>query len=144
MVNSFNSETVKRRSAADCTRSGRVRQRHAQRGAIMTEVIVAMAILAATVLPLAFSVTGEFKALKASYNRALAMEIVDGEMEGLAAGEWRSFSEGTQPYIVRATAATNLPPGKFVLTVSGKRLHLEWLPERRDQGGKVVREATAK
>jgi len=144
MVNLFNSEAVMRRSAAGCTRNAGVRQRHGQGGTLLTEVIVAMAILAVTMLPLAFSVTSELKAFKACYNKALAMGIVDGEMEVLAAGEWRSFSQGTQLYVVRANAATNLPPGKFLLTVSGQRLRLEWLPEERDRGGKVVREAAAK
>jgi hypothetical protein len=143
MVNWFNNKAVACRRAARSTRTSRFPQRHGQRAALLAELIAAMAILTATVLPLAFSITSELRAFKACYNQALAMEIVDGEMEVLAAGEWRSFSEGTRPYLVRANAAANLPPGKFVLTVSGSLLRLEWLPEEPGHGGKAVREAAA-
>jgi hypothetical protein len=100
-----------------------------------------MAILVATAMPLAFSVTSELKAFKACYHRASAMEIVDGEMEILVAGGWQSFSQGVRPYTVHAASATNLPPGKFLLTLTGKRIRLEWVPEKRGRGGQVVREA---
>ena len=117
--------------------------RHSERGGLLTELIVAMAILAVAFFPLAFSYAREHQLLRASYNRAVAMEIVDGEMEVLVAGEWQGFKAGTQPYPIHAASATNLPPGRFSLTVTGKRLRLEWLPDRKDRGGKVVREATA-
>ena len=120
------------------------RQRVGERGALMTELLVAMAILVIAVLPITYSIVNEQKLLRTYYNRAVAMEIVDGEMEALTAGEWRSFSEGGHEYAVRANSATNLPPGKFMLTVSGKQVRLEWLPDGRGQGGRVVRETTVK
>jgi hypothetical protein len=115
-----------------------------ERGMLMTELVVAMGIIVMAVLPLAFSISQERQLLRASYNRAVAMEIVDGEMEVLLAGEWRAFREGAQDYAPHALAAENLPPGKFQLTITGKRLRLEWVPPGKDQGGKVVREVTAK
>ena len=111
---------------------------------LMTELMIAMAVLVIAVLPITYSIASEQKLLRIYYNRAVAMEIVDGEMEALAAGEWRAFNEGTHDYAVRANSAKNLPPGKFLLTVSGKHIRLEWLPEQRDHGGKVIREATGK
>jgi hypothetical protein len=144
MVNLLNSEPAMPARGAGRARDDSIRQRRGQRGALTTELIVAMAILTVASLPLAFSVAGELKALKASYIRALAMEIVDGEMEVLVAGEWQSFSQGAQPYVVRAASATNLPPGKFTLTLNSKRIRLEWAPDKRNRGGKVVREATAR
>lgn len=72
------------------------------------------------------------------------MEIVDGEMEILVAGEWRAYPEGTHEYNVSARAASNLPRGKFVLTRTGNRLRLEWSAASARGIGKVVREATAK
>ena len=65
-----------------------------RRGALMTELFVAMALLTGALLPLAYSITSEKRLARASYQRAVAMEIVDGEMEVLAAGEWRAFSAG--------------------------------------------------
>ena len=109
----------------------------------MTEMMVAMGILVIAVLPLAFSVAQERRLLWACYNRAVAMEIVDGEMEVLLAGAWRTLPQGTQDYVPHAFAATNLPRGKFQLTVADRHLRLEWRPVNKDSGGKVVREASA-
>ena len=121
-------------------RTGRPRRR----GMLLTEMVIAMAILVVAVLPLAYSFISEQRLLRTYYYRAVAMEIVDGEMEALAAGEWRAFNEGAHEYAVRANAITNLPPGQFRLTVSGPRLRLEWLPQARHQGGSVVRETIIK
>ena len=111
------------------------RPQHTERGALMTELMVAMAILAVVLFPLAFSFAQETKFLRSCYNRAVAMEIVDGEVEVLLAGEWRSFKEGVQDYVPHAVATTNLPSSKFQLTLTGRRLRLEWLPSEKDQGG---------
>jgi len=113
-------------------------------GALITEVVVAMGILAFAMLPLAFSILREQKLTRAYFNRAIVMEIIDGEMETLMAGEWRAFRPGAQPYPVRAEAARSLPPGKFVLTLESDRVRLEWLPEKTGKGGKMVRETRVK
>ena len=55
-------------------------------GALMVELLVALAIMAGVLLPLAYSFTSERRLARAYYNRAVAMEIVDGEMEALVAG----------------------------------------------------------
>ena len=119
-------------------------RRARERGALMTEMVVAMALLLFTLMPLAYSLAKEQRYLRACYQRAVAMEFVDGELEVLLAGDWRAFKDGVQPYQPRGWALTNLPPGKFELTVAGSTLRLEWLPDVKDHGGKVVREATAK
>jgi hypothetical protein len=101
-----------------------------------------MGLLVMCVLPLSFSFLREHKLCRAYYCRAVAMELVDGEMETLMGGEWRAFAPGTHPYPLRGEAAANLPPGKCLLTITKDHLRLEWLPEERDRGGKVVREIT--
>jgi hypothetical protein len=111
-----------------------------QRAALTTDLIVAMAILALTTLPLSFAFVREMKLCRNYYYLAVAMEIVDGEMEILAGGEWRASPNGAAPYPVRADAATNLPPGQFRLTRTDRTLRLEWLPEKRSKGIKVARE----
>jgi hypothetical protein len=93
---------------------------------------------------LSFAFLEEQKLARAYYNQAIAMEIVDGEMEVLAAGEWRVFKPGSQDYQVRAEAAKNLPPGRFVLTIQEPRVKLEWRPEQEGKGGAVRREVTVK
>ena len=103
-----------------------------------------MAILSGVVLPLAYSIAAERRYARAVYQRAIAMEIVDGEMEVLAAGGWRAFTNGVTDYPVHAGAATNLPPGRFVLTMSPEELRLEWRPSVEQHGGPVVREVARK
>lgn len=124
--------------------NARVPFRNARRGMLMTEVVVAMAILTLAVLPLAYSFVHERQLLKRAYYHAAAMEIVDGEMEILAAGEWRSYPPGRQSYTVRAGSATNLPPGEFQLTVGSNRVRLEWIPQDTHVGGRIAREALVK
>lgn len=104
--------------------------------ALTTDLVIAMAILASTMIPLSFSFLREQKLLQLSYQRAVAMEIVDGEMEILQAGEWKSWPEGTQPYATQAAARTNLPIGNLTFTKQGEQLRLEW----KSKGVKVVRE----
>jgi hypothetical protein len=115
--------------------------RRARAGALQTEAIVALGILAAVMLPLAFTFLQETRTCRAHYYKAVAMEIVDGEIEALSAGEWLAFKPGKQSYSVRADAATNLPPGEFVLTLDKDRARLEWIPRGRGAGGSVAREA---
>jgi hypothetical protein len=112
-----------------------------QTGALMVELLVALAILAGVLLPLAYSFGSERRLARAYYNRAVAMEIVDGEMEVLMAGEWHRFQPGTHDYAVHCGAATNLPPGRFILTVQPGKLRLRWQPAGKDRGGAVTREA---
>lgn len=109
-------------------------------GMLTTELIVSLAILTLAVIPLSFGFLQEAKSCRDYYREAVAMEIVDGEMEILAAGEWRAFREGQQPYAIRAEAAKNLPPGQFLLTLSNGMVRLEWRPERRGTGRPVTRE----
>jgi hypothetical protein len=118
-----------------------VKQRRHERGSMMIEMMTALAILVAILLPLGLSFVDEQHVCRVYYWRAVAMEAVDGEMEVLAAGEWRNFAEGTMPYVVHTESAKHLPPGKFTLTVHGPGLRLEWRPEKSRFGAPVVREA---
>ena len=115
-------------------------RRPANRGMLLWELMVAMAILASVFFPLSLSIISEQRALRAGYFRALAIGLVDGEMEILAAGEWKAFPAGTQDYPVKAAAVTNLPPGKFILTINDQAIRLEWKPDQALRGGHVWRE----
>ena len=121
-----------------CRRTG------SQRGALIAEAVVALAILSAVMLPLAFTFQQETRLGREAYFKAVAMEVVDGEMEALVAGEWRAFKPGPQPYPVRAAAATNLPRGGFTLTLNPGRARLEWAPTNHNSRIAVAREATLK
>lgn len=116
------------------------RRKARRRGALATECVVALGIFMLTAFPLSFAFLQEARYARACYHRAAVMEIVDGEMEILAAGEWRTFGPGTHRYPVTASSATNLPAGEFELLVGAKRLRLEWRPARGGTNGVVFRE----
>lgn len=115
-----------------------------QQGALMTELLVGISVLVLALLPLAYSISSEQRVARAMYQRAVAMELVDGEMEALVAGGWRSFVPGSHQYPVRANSITNLPPGQFLLTIGSDRLRLEWKPAIKHHGGGVSREVALK
>jgi Cu/Zn superoxide dismutase len=121
-----------------------VNRKRYQSAFLMVELLVAMALVVGVLLPFAYSFAAERRIALAYYQRAVAMEIVDGEMEVLVAGEWRTFTPGTHDYHVHAGASTNLPPGRFTLTVQPGKVRLHWQPDRKDHGGPVTREAIVK
>jgi len=111
-----------------------------RRGALATECVAALGLFALAALPLSFAFLHEARYSRACYHRAASMEIVDGEMEILAAGEWRGFPPGVHAYPVTASSATNLPPGGFWQTVETNRLRLEWRPANGRTNHLVARE----
>ncbi len=110
----------------------------------MIELLVAMVIVSTVLLPIAYSIATERRLARSIYQRAVAVEIVDGEMEALVAGGWRAFTNGVSDYPVHGGALTNLPPGRFILTLSPPNLRLEWRPNVKQHGGPVVREVVRK
>lgn len=120
----------------------RISQHKKSRGLLLAELAVAMAILVIVLLPLGYAAGSTSRRFRATYQRAVAMEIVDGEMEILAAGAWRALPEGPQPWTVRARAAASLPPGKFQFTRAGNHLRLQWSSTEKHGIGPVVREVT--
>jgi len=111
-------------------------------GFLEVDLVVGLAILTIAIVPLGYSFARERQVLKIEYFRSVANEIVDGEMEILAAGDWKNFPDGSQNYSVHANAAAHLPPGHFQLTKAGNHLRLEWMPDERRGVSAVVREIT--
>ncbi len=115
-----------------------------QRGALIAEMIVAMGVLVIAMLPLAFSANSDARQLRTTYQKAIAREVLDGEIELLAAGEWQQVPEGTHDYAVHANAATNLPPGDFRISRTANVLRLEWRPANKMGIGTLAREVKLK
>lgn len=105
------------------------------------EVVIATGILGIVITTFAGLHASERKLARECYYRAISMQIVDGEMERLAAGEWKAYARGSHTYKVPAESARNLPPGRFRLTVGEKSVRLEWIPAHIVAGSPVVREA---
>jgi hypothetical protein len=111
---------------------------------LTAEIMIAIALLSAALLPLSYSFNQERHVARSSYFQAIAMELVDGEMEVLLAGEWKSIPEGAYEYTLHGSSVTNLPPGHFTLTRQAQTLRLEWIPTKRGNGGGIMREARVK
>lgn len=120
------------------------KNRYRQSGMLTTEMLVGIAILTLAIFPLAYSFAQENKYLRRCYERAVALEVVDGEMEILRAGGLQNYTNGVQLITSTARAATNLPPGELRLTLADKQVRLEWLPAEKSHGSAVVREAMLK
>jgi hypothetical protein len=126
------------------SKSSKLLPRRRTGGFLEVDLLVGLAILTLAVVPLGYSFARERQVLKTEYCRSVADEIVDGEMEILAAGDWKNFPDGAQNYSVHANALASLPPGHFQLTKTGSHLRLEWGPDGKRGIGVVVREATVK
>jgi hypothetical protein len=112
----------------------------ARAGFLMTELVVALSIVAVVLLPLSLSVMIEKRLLLSERCRAVAMSVVDGETEVLKAGAWRELDPGTHPYVPKAASVATLPRGRFLTTLTNGVLRVEWIPAQRHRGGAVIRE----
>jgi len=114
------------------------------RGVLQIDLLVGLAILTIAVVPVGYSFTRERQALRIEYFRSVINEIVDGEMEILAASAAKDLPDGLQNYSVSSRAATILPAGHFQLSKSGNHLRLEWTPDEKCGISPVVRETLLK
>jgi hypothetical protein len=124
--------------------SGERRGRKHERGVLQLDLIAGLAILILAIMPLGYSFTRERQVLKLEYQRAVIVELVDGEMEILAAGAAKEFPEGGQNVSVQSRAAEKLPAGHFQLNRTGNHLRLEWWPDIKCGISPVVRETLLK
>jgi hypothetical protein len=115
-----------------------------QHAFLQIDLAVGLAILALAVVPLGYSFARERHALRNEYNRSVLVELVDGEMEILAAGAAKDLPDGTQNYPVSARALEKMPLGHFQLAKAGNRLRLEWEPDEKCGVSAIAREATLK
>lgn len=124
------------------TRPVEARKGKSTGGFLQIDLAIGLILLSVAILPLGYSFMRERQTLHMEYTRALANEIVDGEMEVLAAGAANRLPDGTQAYTVQAQAAASLPPGHFELTKKDRYLRLAWMPDEADHVSAVVREIT--
>ena len=110
-----------------------------QNGSLAIDLLVAMVLLLVAVVPFGLGYLNSEKQMRQAYFRAVALELVDGEAEVLAAGLLHQFPEGLHDYSIQFGAVTNLPPGRFRLQRTGDNGVLEWLPLAPMPGGRVHR-----
>ena len=119
-------------------------QRTFTRAFLQIDLVVGIFILGTAIIPIGFAFARERQVLKQEYHHSVINELVDGELEILAAGAAKTLPDGVQPLKVSSPAAEKLPAGHFQLTKTGNRLRVEWMPDKKCGVSAVVREVTLK
>ena len=102
-----------------------------RRGALEVDMLIALTLLFAAAIPLMCTFSTDARGLRFGYDRAVAMECVDGEMEILAAGAWRNQPLGTNQITLSGNAAKNLHPPTATLIRQAGSIRVEWRPDGR-------------
>jgi hypothetical protein len=118
--------------------------KRSERGILQLDLIAGLALLTIAIVPLGYSFARERQMLKIEYHRGVIVELVDGEMEILAAGAARNLPDGTQQLSVQSRAVEQLPASHFQLTKTGNHLRLEWRADEKCGISPVVRETMLK
>ena len=106
---------------------------------LQLDVAVAITVLALVFIPLSVSSSGDLGLARRQYFEAVALQLIDGEMDVLLAGERRKYTPGEHQIKPVGEAVQNLPEGEFVLTVHDQKLTLAWVPTKRAKWGRVER-----
>jgi hypothetical protein len=115
-----------------------------QRGFLQIDMVAGIALLTIAIIPLGYSFAQERSALRRETSRAAIIELLDGEMEVLAAGAAKNLPDGAQDYPVTSPVLNGVPPGHFTLTKTGHNLELDWSPAEKCGIGTLTREAVLK
>lgn len=110
-----------------------------ERGVLEVDLLAALLLLFVAVLPLGYSFYADQRAMRAMYERAVAMELLDGEMERLVAGGGHNLPPGTHEITLVGNAAANLHPATARRIVGTNSIRLEWTPVKQARPT-VVRE----
>ena len=106
---------------------------------LQLDVAIALTVLALVFIPLSVSSSGDLDLARRHYFEAVALQLIDGEMDVLLAGERRKYTTGEHRITPVGEAVQNLPEGEFVLTVHDQKLTLAWVPTKRAKWGRVER-----
>jgi hypothetical protein len=112
-------------------------------GAIHLETILALALTAAVLLPISGIVVTQRRMASDLARHLMMIELVDGEMELIASGDWVRFSEGTHSIPLPSPEGFVPPVGELTLERHGREFRLTWRPTNRWIGGGIERRWTA-
>ena len=110
-----------------------------RRAFLQLDMAIALSLLALVFIPLSVSSSGDLDLARRHYFEAVALQLIDGEMDVLLAGERRKYTTGEHRITPVGEAVQNLPEGEFVLTVHDQKLTLAWVPTKRAKWGRVER-----
>ena len=106
---------------------------------LQLDVAIALMVLALVFIPLSVSSSGGLDLARRHYFEAVALQLIDGEMDVLLAGERRKYTTGEHRIKPVGESVQNLPAGEFVLSVQDEKLTLAWMPKKLAKWGRVER-----
>ena len=106
---------------------------------LQLDVAIALTVLALVFIPLSVSSSGGLDLARRHYFEAVALQLIDGEMDVLLAGERQKYTTGEHRIKPGGDAVQNLPEGEFVLSVQDEKLTLAWMPKKLAKWGRVER-----
>ncbi|MDP7010001.1 MAG: hypothetical protein QF685_01360 [Verrucomicrobiota bacterium] len=106
---------------------------------LQLDVAIALTVLALVFIPLSVSSSGGLDLARRHYFEAVALQLIDGEMDVLLAGERQKYTTGEHRIKPVGEAVQNLPEGEFVLSVQDEKLTLAWVPKKLTKWGQVER-----
>ncbi|HJO08437.1 MAG TPA: hypothetical protein QGH16_01205 [Verrucomicrobiota bacterium] len=110
-----------------------------RRAFLQLDVAIALTVLTLVFIPLSVSSSGGLDLARRHYFEAVALQLIDGEMDVLLAGERRKYTPGEHRIKPVGEAVQNLPEGEFVLSLQDQKLTLAWMPKKFAKWGRVER-----
>jgi len=111
---------------------------------IQLDVVLAVSILILLFIPFGVTSSGKLDLARRQHFEAVALQMIDGELDVLLAGERQKYPLGEHKITPPGEAVKTLPVGEFILIVKEKQLSLAWVPEKGAKWGRVEREVTLK
>ena len=106
--------------------------------------MLAVSILMLLFIPFGVTSSGKLDLARRQHFEAVALQMIDGELDVLLAGERQKYPLGEHKITPPGEAVKTLPVGEFILIVKEKQLFLAWVPEKEAKWGRVEREVTLK
>ena len=103
---------------------------------IQLDLMLAVSILMLLFIPFGVTSSGKLDLARRQHFEAVALQMIDGELDVLLAGERQKYPLGETP---PGEAVKTLPVGEFILIVKEKQLFLAWVPEKEAKWGRVER-----
>tara|TARA_B100000029_G_scaffold500435_1_gene572192 strand:+ start:277 stop:657 length:381 start_codon:yes stop_codon:yes gene_type:complete len=111
---------------------------------IQLDVAVAIVILMLVFIPLTVTSSSKLDLARRHHVEAVVLQLIDGEIDVLLAGELKKYKAGEQRITPAGEAAEDLPKGEFILTLKEKQLSLAWVPVKLAKWGRIERAVNLK
>ena len=111
---------------------------------IQLDIAVAIVILGLIFIPLSVTSSAKLDLARRHHFEAVALNLIDGEIDVLLAGEIKKYKLGKSLITPPGEAVGSLPKGEFILTLNEKTIKLEWVPKKLTKWGRIQREVNLK